>query len=177
MAGCSWDSLGTKLSCDGTPLDDEDAGNLKSPTFLIFVTFLIGYFASQVFTMPVTGQPPGPTLAKRKNCKYGNANPGHLPRLRLTIPFKVNIFNVNSFITFFKNSAFEFLVQNRTIRPRLPRRILGASTRPSHIEWFIANRASRCFDAWPLALLVSQSQILIFHLFIDTFEQYLVVLF
>lgn len=31
----SWDSLGSKLSCDGTPLDDEDAGIKKKKSKFI----------------------------------------------------------------------------------------------------------------------------------------------
>ncbi|EFX63323.1 hypothetical protein DAPPUDRAFT_268670 [Daphnia pulex] len=45
----SWDSLGSKLSVNGTPLDDEDA---------VYIS------VEKAFTMQVTGSVPGPTLAE-----------------------------------------------------------------------------------------------------------------
>lgn len=61
----NWDPMGSKLSCDGTPLDDEDAG--KSPLSNYQVLFFSTSLHFQVSTVQVTGQLLGPISAKRKN--------------------------------------------------------------------------------------------------------------
>ena len=78
MEAC-WDSLGSKLSCDGTPLDDEDAGNLTTvdinrklifSTFFLFLSLFLSLgidTAHKVFTTLVIEQALGHTSARRRN--------------------------------------------------------------------------------------------------------------
>ena len=119
MAGCSWDSLGTKLSCDGTPLDDEDAGNFKSPTFLIFLNISHRLFCIAGIYNASYRAAAWAYIGETEELQVWQRQPRSSATPTADDPLQGKHFQCQLVHYIFKNCAFEFLVQNRTIRPRL----------------------------------------------------------